>query len=98
MILEGFGLNGILGLGEILGLCGILGLDRNTKFFRSKPAAQQSGPDPEKGGVIFLHLLSVLVFFIFLTHFLSESFYLCIRSLLQTAVKFIHTQSKHFVI
>ena len=50
MILEGFGLNGILGLGEILGLGGILGLDRNTKFFRSKPAAQQSGPDAEKGG------------------------------------------------
>ena len=51
MILEGIGLNGILGLvGEILGLGGILGLDGNTKFFRSKPAAQQSGPDPEKGG------------------------------------------------
>ena len=53
MILEGIGLNGILGLGEILGLGGILGLDRNTKFFRSKPAAQQSGPDPEKGGSFF---------------------------------------------
>ena len=53
MNLEGIGLNGILGLGEILGLSGILGLEGNTKFFRSKPAAQQSGPDPEKGGVIF---------------------------------------------
>ena len=44
----------ILGLGEILGLGGILRLDGNTKFFRSKPAAQQSGPDPEKRGVFFL--------------------------------------------
>ena len=95
MILEGIGLNGILGLGEILGLGGILGLDGNTKFFRSKPAAQQSGPDPEKGGSFFG---ICKVFFKFLTHFLLESFYLCIRSLLQTAVKFIHTQSKHFVI
>ena len=48
--LEGTGLNGILGLGEILGLSGILGLEGNTKFFRSKPAAQQGGPDPEEGG------------------------------------------------
>ena len=38
------------------------------------------------------------IFFKFLTHFLLESFYLCISSFLQTAVKFIHTQSKHFVI
>ena len=60
MILEGIGLNGILGLGEILGLVGILGLGGNTKFFRSKPAAQQSGPDPEKGGSFFWHLQSIL--------------------------------------